>query len=76
MQHAFKEGLVGSQHKIRLIDKTGKCYDFNSKAKASLFLNRSSGYLWERLKQGKQTAFSKNEVKYKVVNYDTRRTTQ
>lgn len=51
--HAFDNNLMTTNHEIILINiKTNKEFTFISKSKASKFLNRSHGYISNKLKKG------------------------
>lgn len=55
IQHAFRTGLMSTQHPTYLIEKkTYKIFSFRSEAEASRFLLRSSGYISNSINKGKR----------------------
>ena len=65
IQHAFKNGLMPTQHEIILIDKeTSQSKVFRSKAQASIFLGKCENYVSGRLSKNKSIAICKEGKEY------------
>lgn len=66
IQHAFKTGLVNTQHKIALVDHNGMYKEFKSKSDTDRYLKRGLGYTSGRLVKGKTTVIHKDGYEYQI----------
>lgn len=67
IRHGFKTGLYSNQKKCALVELyTGKKYEFSSLSKASEYLNKSTGYLSNIIKKGRNLVFANGTV-YEVA---------
>lgn len=67
VQHAFRTGLVKTQHKVALIIGNEFYKEFRSKSQAGLWLGRSVGYISDRLIKKKYTATHINGTVYQII---------
>lgn len=67
--HAFETGLMTTNHAVILYDKeTKQVHSFRSKAKASEFLGKNSGYISGILNKGKTVVDSRYIIQEKRAN--------
>lgn len=67
IQKGFMGGLYDSTFKpVDLVDNNGNTISFKTRADASIFLNRSNGYISNLLRKNKNTATSSDGAEYKV----------